>query len=536
MEIMQEQHGITKLVSALADDNSDVRDAAVSVLQGFCIYESYQDDVVASIPAIILQLDDDDWRICEQNIQLLKGFLENEVFREAMCNEMDGLVAKISKKLGSGVYSLRLAAFEALEALNTHETYQNSINLSIPTIISQMDADDWSARIQNIQMLQKLSETKIFRDTLHKEQFISKLTTRRGDSDTDVRTAASVAFLAVLEYESYQDDIKASISDIMTETDDQSYWRTRDQAVQMLTKLVELDVYREAMNEHQIVSKFASKFEDGDSDVRNSVLTGLCACFKHELYTNNVVLALPTIIKLLDHSDWGPRHSAVKTLSALSEHAAYRETLKSSGIVAKIVSRLKDDDYDVRSAAVNALATLGTQDCFKESLKPHDIVAKIFERFSDDYGHVRLEATKGIFKLSADDFYKKDIKSLIAVPEIIKQLRDTNDAIRKGAIQIFTEFATNGDFWEAIDAQEFYQNEFKSAVPIIMSMLEDQAWDIRQQIIQTLVKLSERPMLQEAMKVEGFINKLAAKLDDYDPDVRAEAAQAMPIPGQDQSW
>ena len=40
----------------------------------------------------------------------------------------------------------------------------------------------------------------IFRATLHREQFISKLIAKGSDSDIDVRTAASVALLAVVEY------------------------------------------------------------------------------------------------------------------------------------------------------------------------------------------------------------------------------------------------------------------------------------------------------------------------------------------------
>ncbi|KAF8185997.1 armadillo-type protein [Pholiota molesta] len=398
---------------------------------------------------------------------------------------------------------------------------------------------------------------------------IPKLIAKLEDDDSDVRAATVAAVLALSAREPYQNGIKSSISMMINQMDNTN-WSIREKTVQVLVKLAESEVFRETLNIEGIIPKLVDKLEDDDSDVRTAAAAALRA-FSTSAYGWFVScqnqLINPYHIAQLD--------KAIRILAMLSEQALFQETIKMDGAVEKFVAKLEDDDEDVRAEAIKALLALGTQSYFKETLNAANAVSNLFGRLTDSY-------------INSHEIYSKDIKSLLSISSFVQQLSDESWSTRQQAIQVLTELATNADFQASMNAEKtdvcataaqalsvfgaqdvfqrslksekvifklaeklsdpfgssrsrnaarstmldlsakaVYQSDIKATIPTITKRLEDENWVTRQQAIQILEKLSERPVFQETMKTEMSVAKLVGKLGDKDERVRAAAVKAL---------
>jgi hypothetical protein len=86
----------------------------------------------------------------------------------------EGTIQRIVATLADDDSDVRAAVVAALQAFSTQgslfnpfsnicliflaDLYQDNIKLSIPSMIKQLDNDSWEIRLQNIQVLLKLSE------------------------------------------------------------------------------------------------------------------------------------------------------------------------------------------------------------------------------------------------------------------------------------------------------------------------------------------------------------------------------------------
>ncbi|KAF8158722.1 armadillo-type protein [Pholiota molesta] len=376
-ETLNTEEMILKIFAKLKDHDSDVCAAAVAALQGFSNDESYYSDLELSVPTIVAQLDDENWKIRQQAIGMLKMFSKSDVFQETL--KTNGVITKLIAMLSEDKdEDVRVAAVEAVSILCTNDYFEETMNTgnNVSKLSDRLLDDDSSVRLAAFQAMSILSTHGLQTKSLPIFSFLRQFDIILGTYNMDIKS-------------------KVSVINVVKQLEDELSWSTRQRAVQTLSQFATIVDFQVDMNTEKTVSKVANMLTgDNDDDVRTASAKALSVFGAQESLQkafNNVRNAVQSTMLALSTQAFHQNDikAAIPTLMGQLENSSWAETLKTEGFITKLVARLKDTDEDVRAAAAHALSMLGTKDTFKEKMMVEKAIPKLLAQITDNHDTAR---------------------------------------------------------------------------------------------------------------------------------------------------
>ncbi|PPQ98108.1 hypothetical protein CVT26_003278 [Gymnopilus dilepis] len=399
---------------------------------------------------------------------------------------MSLVIPAMAERLTDNDVDVRYAALHALTEMSSKAFYQKGLKEIILKIVTILNSTESPPR-QAVIALVKLSGQDAYQETLVNTGVISRLIVDgfSGLGNPDERQA----FQTLIGQASYKAEVRASIPKVVKQLENW-YWRTRQQAVNMLT----------------LLSGQLASLQDSKSEAEEAIAIS-------EEIDLKAGTILGKVAALLKDEDEDVREAVIKALEVFANQERLKTIIESENIVSKITGQLKDEDGDSRAAAIQTLAALRSSESFQDKVKTS--IPQIISLLGDGYWKTRWQAIQVLGDISGQgepacahhsgiDFatgvqvkFQENLKAEKAVAAIVRMLQDSDEDVRAAAATALPLFADQDVFRDTIRVEKALHN--------LIALLEDSYADVCTAAVNALKRI---------LKTDNVTNFLPSLLPD----------------------